>query len=62
MSQHHKMLRLNQTESCSACSPVVGPRFAGSTFPKLIGQVVGRAAVPLLLTKASEKRDWGAGI
>lgn len=41
---------------------MVGLRFAGSNFSGLVGQVVGRAAVPLLLTKASEKRDWGAGI
>lgn len=59
MSQHPKMLRLNQAEICRACSPVVGLRLAGSNLPGLVGQVVGRAAVPLLLTKASEKRDWG---
>lgn len=59
MSQHHKVLRLNQAEGCSACSPVVGLRFAGSSLPGLVGQGMGRAAVPLLLTKASEKRDWG---
>lgn len=62
MLQDHKMLRLNQAENCSACSPVVGLRLVGSNLPGLVGQVVGKAAVPLLLTKASEKRDWGAGM
>lgn len=59
MSQHHRLLRLNQAECCSAWSPAVGLRLAGSNLPGLVGQVVGRAAVPLLLTKASENRDWG---
>lgn len=58
MPQDHKMLRLNQAENCSACSPVVGLRLVDSNLPGLVGQVVGRAAVPLPLTKASEKRDW----
>lgn len=59
MSQHHKLLRLNQAECYSAWSPAVGLRLAGSNLPGLVGQVMGRAAVPLLLTKASEKRDRG---
>lgn len=58
MSQHRKMSRLNQAEGCSACCRVVGPRLAGSNLAGLVGQVLGRAAVPLILTKAPER---GAG-
>lgn len=39
-----------------------GARFTGSNLAGLVGQVLGRAALPLILTEALESGAGGAGI
>lgn len=59
MSQDRKMRRLKQAGGCSACSHAGGPRLAASSLAGLVGQVVGRAAVPLILTLVrGSGGDW----